>query len=82
MFTPLTFSLTLITVTLLIIYCAGNVRKKRIAALKRYYEELLQRTDKRAALDAGRAYYAALRGNHTLTVYDEQAITNDLSTMP
>lgn len=31
-----------------------------------------------AVLKAGRAYYSALRGKNILTIYDEQAINNDL----
>ncbi len=56
-------------------------KRKRIAALKGHYERLLKGTDRRAALAAGRAYYSALRKGKVLTTYDEQAITNDLSTM-
>ncbi len=33
------------------------------------------------ALEAGRAYHASLRSNKVLTMYDEMAIANDLSTM-
>lgn len=55
---------------------------KRIATLKERYEASLSGTDKRVALDAGRSYYSSLRKGKTLTIYDEQAITNDLSTMP
>jgi hypothetical protein len=64
-----------------IIIMVANNNKKKIAALKLRYEESLEGKDKRAALDAGRAYYSALRKGKTLTIYDEQAITNDLSTM-
>lgn len=46
--------------------------KARIAALKRYYEQTLRGTDKRSALDAGRAYYSALRKDKALTMHDEQ----------
>lgn len=54
---------------------------KRLKELKSNYYRLLQGTDRRAALAAGRAYYGALRKDKALTIYDEQAITNDLSTM-
>jgi uncharacterized protein (UPF0333 family) len=53
----------------------------KLQELKRAYEQALTGNNKRAALDAGRIYYGALRENKTLTVYDEQAIANDLSTM-
>lgn len=49
--------------------------------LKRTYDEALRGTDKSKALHAGREYYSSLRSKNQLTVYDEQAITNDLSTM-
>jgi hypothetical protein len=49
--------------------------------LKQEYDAALKGTSKRAALQAGRAYYSALRKGKMLTIYDEQAITNDLSTM-
>lgn len=55
--------------------------KNKIAALKKQYDARLQGSDKRAALDAGRAYYSALRNDKKLTMYDEQAITNDLAAM-
>ena len=54
----------------------------KTAQLKSAYDRALKGTDKAAALQAGRAYYAALRGpGKTLTIYDEQAIANDISTM-
>lgn len=56
-------------------------RSKKIAALKLQYDQLLRGGDKPAALIAGRAYYSAMRDGKMLTIYDEQAITNDLSTM-
>lgn len=48
--------------------------------LKEEYDEALRGTDKKNALEAGRKYYRSLRGGN-LTIYDEQAITNDLNTM-
>lgn len=56
-------------------------KTKRLRELKLAYERSLKGTNKRTALAAGRAYYSALRKTQTLTIYDEQAITNDLSTM-
>lgn len=48
--------------------------------LKEHYEQCLKGTDKKAALNAGRVYHQSLRKNG-LTMYDELAIANDLSTM-
>jgi len=58
-------------------YKKGN----KIRNLKTAYEEALRGTDKQAALAAGRAYYGSLRKNGLLTIYDETALTNDISTM-
>ncbi len=44
------------------------------------YQAAIQSGDKAEALKAGRAYHSYLR-NGELTLYDEQAIANDLSTM-
>ena len=44
------------------------------------YQQALKSGNKRDALTAGRAYYAKKRGGK-LTLYDEQALTNDLATM-
>ena len=63
----------------LILYFMAN-KRKGIARLKSNYDDALTGSDKRAALAAGRAYYSALRKGK-LTIYDEQAITNDISTM-
>lgn len=53
---------------------------KEIRLLRANYEAALKGGDKQAALQAGRLYYSRLRGNK-LTIYDEQAISNDLATM-
>lgn len=58
-----------------------NKRDKRILMLKQSYNDALSETDKKDALDKGRLYYSALRKKGILTIYDEQAITNDLSSM-
>lgn len=55
-------------------------KKERRNKLKQDYLNALQSTDKAKALQAGRAYYSDLRYGE-LTIYDEQAITNDLMTM-
>ncbi len=74
------FTLTILLVVVAAILQSGNESKK-LAALKLKYDKCLKGKNKRAALEAGRAYYSALRKGKTLTIYDEQAITNDLSTM-
>lgn len=48
---------------------------------KEKYEEAIRSGNKQKALELGRKYYASLRFNGRPTIYDEQAITNDLSTM-
>jgi hypothetical protein len=53
---------------------------KILGELKQVYEQELRNATKQSALQAGRNYYAALRGGR-LSVYDEQAIANDISTM-
>ena len=58
------------------IEAADETERLRIA-----YEEALAGTDKADALEKGRDYYRAQRGDGSLTVYDEQAIANDLETM-
>lgn len=60
---------------------AGVAKRNRLKQLKENYDNALKGTDKRVALETGRAYYSALRGDGKLTIYDEQAITNDLSAM-
>jgi len=48
--------------------------------LKEQYETALQSGDKKVALAKGRDYFSFLR-NGQLTIYDEQALTNDLTAM-
>lgn len=50
----------------------------RVARLKAEYDWALACMDKKKALEAGRLYHAALRRKGRLTIFDEQAITNDL----
>lgn len=54
--------------------------RKELADLKQQYDKALKSGDRKTALEAGRKYYSTLRGG-TLSIYDEQAITNDLSAM-
>lgn len=68
---------------------AYSAKEKRIAVVARIaliekkeivYQKALMGEDKQLALKLGREYYHAVRGGN-LTIYDEQALTNDLSTM-
>lgn len=54
---------------------------KRLAQLKAEYEEALKGLDKRKALEVGRKYYSHKRSKGLLTIYDEQAIANDIAAM-
>ena len=62
------------------IYLFSKDKKEKVDPLKNAYHNALQSGDKKLALEAGRNYYRALR-NGRLTIYDEQAITNDLNAM-
>jgi hypothetical protein len=78
------FSLIVIVLIIALIFAIVSYIKserKKLKELKQQYEQSLKGTNKRAALNAGRAYYTALRKEKVLTAKDEQAITNDLSTM-
>jgi len=59
----------------------GINKQEKIKQLKENYDEALSGTDKKTVVDAGRAYYSALREDGKLTIYDEQAIANDLASM-
>ena len=52
-----------------------------IKCLRIAYHEALAGNNKAEALELGRAYYRAKRRDGSLTIYDEQAINNDLETM-
>ncbi|MCY1633946.1 SHOCT domain-containing protein [Marinifilum sp. D737] len=53
--------------------------KKR---LTREYQEALKGSDRQKALAAGREYYRFFRSDGKITIYDEQAIDNDMKMMP
>jgi hypothetical protein len=53
-------------------------REQHIQNLKTDYDAAIAARDKPRMLLAGRAYYSTLRGGE-LTIYDEQAIANDLN---
>lgn len=55
-------------------------RREQDQRLYNVFQKAMASGDKAAALKAGRAYYGHQRGG-TLTSYDEQALSNDLSTM-
>lgn len=74
---------TFFTIVLLVVIIAifGSIsNSKEIAKLKQQYDKALRSGNKKAALDAGRSFYSKIR-NGKLTIYDEQAITNDLTAM-
>jgi hypothetical protein len=73
--------LILIIAVIVIAIAMANSSGKELAELKQRYETALTGSDKRLALDCGRAYYSALRKKKVLTIYDEQAISNDLAAM-
>ena len=59
---------------------AARKDQKAIAQRKQAYDRAVQDGNKRLALQTGREYYTALRGGK-LTMFDELAIANDLSTI-
>jgi len=77
------FVIILILVIGFLILYFRSLKKGKIksAQLKADYQAALKSGDKKLALQKGRLYYQNLRGNGRLTIYDEQAITNDISTM-
>lgn len=71
-----------------LIFWINRNRKRRIRLLQAYEEakEALRKNPKDSklrynCLQAGRAYYSSLRDGNLLTIYDEQALNNDLSTI-
>lgn len=56
-------------------------RIEKIKLLESIYQSNLCGTNKSEALRSGRAYYSSLRKDDILTIYDEQAISNDLNSM-
>lgn len=76
--TALFFGVLVVVIVLVIAW--SKRRGKEIAELKKRYEHLLLHGTKQQALQAGRDYYAALRGGR-LSAFDEQAISNDLGAM-
>ena len=71
-----------VTVVFVLIWTSSNSNENEVERLKQEYESALSGFDKKAALKAGRLYYAAGRKDKAPTIYDELAIANDLNTMP
>jgi len=74
----------LVIVLALVIYVAVQIDKntnKKNQDNKDRYEEAIRSGDRMKALELGRKYYGSLRLTGRPTIYDEQAITNDLSTI-
>ena len=61
-----------------ILYCKAEKEKEE---LRISYTNALKSGNKKRALELGREYYASLREDGRLTIYDEQAIQNDLLSM-
>lgn len=78
------FTAVLIGIVIFILWHFEKARKNKIEEAKRIYilyQDALKRKDKAEALGLGRKYYAMLRRRNRLTIYDEQAITNDLNSI-
>jgi hypothetical protein len=76
------FAALALLLLLVIIWYERSARAKRIviARLKQRYEQAIRDGDKKLSLQLGREYYGMLRGG-SLSIYDEQSISNDLSTI-
>lgn len=64
-----------------IAYYQNKEDVNRIDRRREAYNAAITSGNKQAALEAGRKYYASMRENGRLTLYDEQAIANDLRAM-
>lgn len=82
MTTILTVLIVLFVVFIFIWAVSDSSNEKEIERLRQIYISALSDSDKKTALMAGRSYYTAARKNKSLTIFDEMAIANDLSTMP
>jgi LPXTG-motif cell wall-anchored protein len=56
-------------------------RRKNTKLLKSLYENALKGSSKKNALEIGRLYYGSMRNGGKATIYDEQALSNDIKTM-
>ena len=80
------FAAILFTSPVILLAVFFNTRKRRkdrekAEKLRQAYETALNSGNRARALQFGRAYYAYLRHGR-LTLYDEQAIANDMAAMP
>ncbi len=75
------FVFGLLTVMLVVAVYTKYERRQKTKRLKVVYDDLLKASSKKAALDAGRLYYGSMRKGGKLTIYDEQALANDISVM-
>lgn len=74
------FTWAFIGLIIYLLYQRSQDKKATTQALYEDYQDALKSGNKTRALQAGRAYYSHIRKGK-LTIYDEQAIANDLSTM-
>lgn len=72
---------TIVVIAVVIVIFMSIAAEKNKAIVKKNYELALQGGNKQLALAAGRAYYSSIRKDKKLTIYDEQAIANDISVM-
>lgn len=67
--------------------CVLNLKDKKnksaivLSDMKKKYEDSLTQGNKAEALKLGRAYYSSKKGGGELSITEEQALSNDLSTM-
>ncbi|MBO9660623.1 MAG: hypothetical protein J7527_17510 [Chitinophagaceae bacterium] len=80
MTTIITVSILLVVLFLLLAFTTPP-GENDLDRLTREYDSALAGVNKKEALKVGRLYYSALRKNKALTLFDEMAIANDLSTM-
>lgn len=67
---------------LIFLYRGVRGRKMLKERLTKEYQKALKGTNRQEALATGREYYKFLRPDRKLTIYDEQAIDNDMKMMP
>lgn len=71
--------LLLISVTCFFLVYIMMPSKEKVKEYKDNYDKALKDGNKVDALKWGRKYYESLRLDGNLTIYDEQAIQNDIS---
>lgn len=70
--------LGIIVIVGVIMFFNSQSNKNKSQELYTAYRKALATKDKAASLEAGRAYYRFKRKDGRLSMYDEQAIANDL----